>query len=170
MDGSRLGDATLGHLVGSLKWFSAEKGYGFVTCNVTGKDALVHQNILYNFGQSSIAKGCAIEALACVTHKGFQIVEILNIQSETAVTGPNSKNVEFQKNIPTATLPARVKWYCKEKNYGFVNVFDDARDCFLHAKTLGQAGLGPVTVGEALRVEVSDDPGGRVVVSVQPWA
>jgi len=170
LDGSTIGgDATLRHIKGTLKWFSAKKGYGFVTCNVTGEDALMHQNALHDFGQTSIANGCTLEALVSVKQRGLQIVEILGIRSEASSTAPHNKQIELQPIKPASILPARVRWFCKEKNYGFVNVFDDTRDCFLHANILDKAGLGSVAVGEALGVEVIDRPGGRVVVSVRPW-
>ncbi|MES0863686.1 cold shock domain-containing protein [Ruegeria sp. SCPT10] len=170
LDGSTIGgDATLRHIEGTLKWFSAMKGYGFVTCNVSGEDALMHQNALHDFGQTSIANGCTLEAFASVKQRGLQIVEILSIRSEASWTVPHNKQIGLQPIKPTSMLPARVRWFCKEKNYGFVNVFDDTRDCFLQTNVLEKAGLGSVDVGEALCVEVIDRSGGRVVVSVRPW-
>lgn len=170
MDGSRVEDTvTDGYISGRLKWFSEKKGYGFVTCSLTGADALMHQCALHEYGQSSIATDCTIEALTCFSKKGIQIKEILNIKSDVPSSSGPRMSREFRAQDCAPAAPARVKWFSKEKNYGFVNVFGDPRDCFLHADSLFRAGLGSVSVGEALCVSVNDDPGGRVVLSVQAW-
>lgn len=167
MDGSTLGDPALVQFSGVLKWFAAKHGYGFVTCDETGKDALLHQNTLNEFGQTSIAPGCEIKALTRGTSKGTQIVEILELQAEPVSDFLPDGTSEQQDRT---YLPARVKWFCKKKQYGFVNVFDDPRDCFLHLNTLAKTGLGMVNIGEALGVELDDGPAGRVVVSVKSWS
>ena len=169
MDGSTINGDVQGYISGTLKWFSPERGYGFVVCNATGKEALLHQNAVYDFGQNSIAAGCAVDATTCITPKGLQVVEVLSLNAKPPAKRETSIVIDRKPNISKTFEPARVKWFSLEKRYGFVNVFDDKRDCFLHANILEDAGLGSVNVGEALGVELSERSNGRVVVAVKSW-
>ncbi|WP_120634930.1 cold shock domain-containing protein [Ruegeria sp. EL01] len=169
MDGSTIGSDVQGYISGTLKWFSPDRGYGFVVCNTTGREALLHQNAVYDFGQNSIAAGCSVDATTCITPKGLQIVEVLSLNSTPPAKRTSDIVVDPKPEISSSFEPARVKWFSLEKRYGFVNVFDDKRDCFLHANILEDAGLGSVVVGEALGVELRERSNGRVVVAVKSW-
>ena len=55
-------DPTLGQLVkGQIKWFDPAKGVGFLADTGGGPDALLHANVLRNFGQSSVVEGALVE-------------------------------------------------------------------------------------------------------------
>jgi len=73
-------------IVGTCKWFSSQKGFGFLTPNNGGDDVFVHQSVIHAEGFRSLAENEPVE---------FQIVVEDNGRSKAInVTGPNGAYVK----------------------------------------------------------------------------
>lgn len=57
---------------GTMKWFSDQKGYGFVTPDGGGKDLFVHYSSIQGEGFKTLAEGDKIEFEATEGPKGPQ--------------------------------------------------------------------------------------------------
>lgn len=45
---------------GTVKWFNAEKGYGFITVEGSGQDVFVHYSAIEGSGYKSLEEGQAV--------------------------------------------------------------------------------------------------------------
>lgn len=78
-----------GKEVGTVKWFNAEKGFGFIAPNAPGKeDLFVHQSEIHAPGFRSLMEGEEVE---------FKTVEDRGKLKATAVTGPGGDFVQGQQ-------------------------------------------------------------------------
>ena len=57
---------------GTVKWFSDEKGFGFITPDDSGKDLFVHHTAIESDGFRSLAEGARVEYEAEQGPKGPQ--------------------------------------------------------------------------------------------------
>jgi CspA family cold shock protein len=62
---------------GTVKWFSDEKGFGFITPDEPGKDLFVHHTAIVADGYRSLAEGARV-----------------SYESEAGQTGPKAVNVQ----------------------------------------------------------------------------
>lgn len=160
---------------GRVKWFDTTKGYGFIITDEDDGDILLHANVLRNFGRSSVAEGAHITVEVQETDRGRQAIEIVDIDmpdSEEDEVDPETArptDLVFSAEPHTPLLPARVKWFDKSKGFGFVNVFGDDADIFVHMEVLRMYGLADLQPGEAVGVRMVDGPRGQMAAEVRNW-
>ena len=158
---------------GRVKWFNATKGFGFVVTEEPGPDILIHINVLRNFGRSSVSEGSTVELVANESRRGLQATEIIEIIPPPAFEisdEDESAHGAEHVHVLGDFVPARVKWFDKQRGFGFVNVFGDAEDVFIHMEVLRSNGLSDLQAGEAIAVQVSTGPRGKLVSEIQPWS
>ncbi|MGD9735401.1 MAG: cold-shock protein [Solirubrobacterales bacterium] len=61
---------------GTVKWFSDDKGYGFVTPDDAGKDLFVHHNDIDGEGFKSLTEGAKVTYEAEAGDKGPKAVNV----------------------------------------------------------------------------------------------
>jgi cold shock protein len=61
---------------GTVKWFSDEKGFGFVTPDEPGKDLFVHHSAIAGEGFKSLAEGARVSFEAESDAKGPRAVNV----------------------------------------------------------------------------------------------
>jgi CspA family cold shock protein len=63
-------------LLGSVKWFSLEKGMGFVTADDGGKDVFVHISVVKEAGMADMVEGQRISMRVTESAKGRKAISI----------------------------------------------------------------------------------------------
>ncbi|EAQ01152.1 cold shock DNA-binding domain protein [Pseudooceanicola batsensis HTCC2597] len=165
------GNVTL-RIDGTVKWFDPGRGFGFVVSEDGGPDILLHANVLRNFGQSSVADGAKISILAQTTQRGVQAVEVVAVESVISTDSPgldDFKSLSAEDLRSTPLEPARVKWFNKDKGFGFANVFGGTDDVFIHVEVLRASGLADLQPGEAVALRVIDGRRGKMASEVSTW-
>ena len=159
-------------VTGQIKWFDPVKGFGFIVADEGGPDILLHANVLRNFGQSSVAEAAIVEILLQDTERGVQAVEVLSIAPPAI--GSTSTLADFENIAPEdiekhPLTPARVKWFDKNKGFGFANVFGRSEDVFVHIEVLRRSGLSELQPGEAVAMRVMDGQRGKMAMQICAW-
>jgi cold shock protein len=68
---------------GTVKWFNATKGYGFVTLD-DGADAFCHASALASLGQPALLQGSTIVCDLQDSPRGLQVVTVHSVDASTA--------------------------------------------------------------------------------------
>jgi len=159
-------------VLGRVKWFDPAKGFGFIVSDETGRDILLHANVLRNFGQSSIADNARISVLVQETARGAQAIEVIDIlppEGETLLHIDDLVDSDAETIAALPLEPARVKWFDKVKGFGFANVYGRHEDVFVHVEILRRSGFADLQAGEAVCLRVIDGKRGRMAVQVASW-
>lgn len=61
---------------GTVKWFSDDKGFGFITPDESGKDLFVHHSAIIADGYRSLAEGARVSYDAEPGEKGPKAVNV----------------------------------------------------------------------------------------------
>ena len=61
---------------GTVKWFNAQKGYGFITNESTGEDVFVHFSGIAGEGYKSLEEGQNVTFDITEGHRGLQAVNV----------------------------------------------------------------------------------------------
>ncbi len=64
---------------GIVKWFNAQKGYGFISKDEDGKDLFVHYSDISGDGFKTLEEGAAVEFDVKKGDRGFQAVNVTKL-------------------------------------------------------------------------------------------
>ena len=64
--------------VGTVKWFNATKGYGFIQPETGGKDVFVHISAVEKAGLSSLNEGAKV-SFEVMANRGKELAENLRV-------------------------------------------------------------------------------------------
>lgn len=161
---------------GHVKWYDAVKGYGFVVPDDSGSDVMVHASCVRAFGRMSLNEGSKITLIAVAGPRGLQAQKLIEVtEAEGHLLQPGfaegSRPTEFLgPEVEAGPLqPARVKWFDKQKGFGFVNVFGSTEDVFVHMETVRRCGFQDLSSGEGMAVRTFRGPRGLMVAELRLW-
>jgi CspA family cold shock protein len=161
----------------TVKWFNAEKGFGFAELSDGSGDAFLHANVLQAAGYQSVSPGATLRVRVGQGQKGRQVDQVLEVDESTAAPPPPRSHggghgggprpqrgpVDMRGAVEMAGV---VKWYNPTKGFGFITPREGGRDVFVHATALERAGLPPLQEGQAVRMNVVQGAKGPEVGSL----
>jgi CspA family cold shock protein len=161
-----------------VKWFKADKGYGFVELANGQGDAFLHVNALHSSGFESVPPGAKLKVVVGAGAKGAQVTRVLEVDTAGAAerappprsfgdAPPRPRRVAPDPSTAVA-VAGKVKWFDDAKGFGFVANDDGGKDVFVHISILGPSGISHLAEGQPVNMRVVDTPKGREAISISP--
>lgn len=164
---------------GRVKWFSNEKGFGFIVSDALDGDILIHRTVINEYGAMQILEGAAVECDVIRKIKGLQAKRLLSLDNNAStpvLRGPGGANGNAPKRQPrqreilieepvgTARL-AVCKWFSRPKGYGFVTD-GGSEDIFCHMDVMRRYGVRELRQGQRVLVRVAKGPKGLTATEI----
>lgn len=177
-----------------VKWFNAEKGFGFVELTDGSGEAFIHIRAVEASGRTSLKPGSTLTVRVGQGQKGPQVTELLDVDESTAeperprggmgggMGGGGMGGGGFRKPFDRDRPPARptgpvnfgeapegvgtVKWYDPTKGFGFVSVDGVEGDLFVHRSAVERSGVGALAEGQRVRFTIVDGRKGKEVGAI----
>ena len=129
---------------GTVKWFNATKGYGFIAPDDGSNDVFVHVSAIERAGLATLREGQRVDFAARPGRDGRLSAEDLSVSASDDKDGaPAPHNADLE----TGT----VKWFNTAKGFGFIVPDDGSSDVFVHVRAVERAGLGTLRDGQRVR-------------------
>jgi len=162
---------------GTVKWFDATRGFGFVVSDDIQGDILIHFSVLREHDRRSLPEGAIVECLVADQERGLQARKILSIDLSQAVMPELARAQDDRSDRinPAALLesagpfePVKVKWFNRLRGYGFlVREENEDEDIFVHMETVRRGGLAALSPDQPLRARIAPGRKGPLAVEVE---
>jgi CspA family cold shock protein len=163
----------IGEGKGVVKFFNAQKGFGFVVRDDGGEDVFVHISAVEQAGLTGLAEGQPLE-FTLVDRGGRVSATDLKIEGEPLPVedrGPPRDRDGGPRGGAGAGGPQRqltgekatgtVKFFNAMKGFGFIQRDDGQPDAFVHISAVERAGMTNLNEGDRLEFELEVDRRGK---------
>ena len=153
----------------TVKWYSSEKGFGFVT-DETGLDLLLHATVLRMFGREDLAPGSRIVIDVGRSDRGEKAVALHSVEDPDPVLQSRSQPAPAARRrtgyaaTSVGEITGTVKWFDTVRGFGFVAPDNGGKDMFLHASALERSGIAAVQEGTRIKGDIVTGRSGKTEI------
>ncbi len=153
---------------GVVKFFNAQKGFGFIVQDAGGEDVFVHISAVEQAGLTGLAEGQPLK-FTLVDRGGKVSATELKIEGEPLPV-PERPGGGFeaaprergpQRQLTGEKASGTVKFFNAMKGFGFIQRDDGQPDAFVHISAVERAGMSSLNEGDRLEFELEVDRRGK---------
>jgi len=143
---------------GKVKFFNAQKGFGFIQRDEGGEDVFVHISQVERAGLEGLAEGQELQFNLVdrggkISAADLQIVgDVIPVQQRP--TGP-------QRQLTGDKATGTVKFFNSMKGFGFITRDDGKEDAFVHISAVERSGLPGISEGDRFEFDLEVDRRGK---------
>jgi CspA family cold shock protein len=157
-------DQVVGESSGKVKFFNAQKGFGFIVQDTGGEDVFVHISQVERAGLKGLAEGQALR-FSLVDRGGKVSASDIQIDGdliEVAAPAPREERSGGpQRELTGEKATGTVKFFNSMKGFGFIQRDDGQPDAFVHISAVERAGMSGLEEGDKLEFELEVDRRGK---------
>jgi cold shock protein len=164
----------VGEGTGTVKFFNAGKGFGFVARDDGGEDVFVHISAVEQIGLTGLANGQPL-AFTLVERNGKVSAIDLKIEGEPMPVeeyaprdrgdrpdrGPAPGGARGRRQLTGERSSGTVKFFNGTKGFGFISRDDGQADAFVHISAVQRAGMQGLVEGQRLAFDIEVDDRGK---------
>lgn len=156
-------------VTGTIKWFDASKGYGFIRSDNADGDVMLHVSCLRAGGHERAIQGARVRANAYRREQGLQATRILELDDEISVDPAKLRQRTHVVVVPQSGWErVRVVWFSRVRGFGFVSLCDGSPDIFVHMETVRQWNFTELRTGQIVKIRWGMGEKGRMVSHLRP--
>jgi len=143
---------------GKVKFFNANKGFGFIQRDEGGEDVFVHISQVERAGLEGLAEGQELQ-FNLVDRGGKVSAADLQVVGDVIPVQQRAAAPQRERTGEKAT--GTVKFFNSMKGFGFITRDDGEADAFVHISAVERSGLSELNEGDRLEFELEVDRRGK---------
>ena len=142
---------------GTVKFFNAHKGFGFIQQDEGGEDVFVHISSVERAGLEGLAEGQQLEFTLVDRGGKISASDLVVVGDVIAVQQREAPQRQLTGERATGT----VKFFNGMKGFGFITRDDGQPDAFVHISAVERSGMQGLNEGDRLEFDIEVDRRGK---------